>query len=145
MVTRDDMKKFWQEKEAIYNEKLVNKAVAWYEGGHPDYPERAFGLLYLMSKSLNFENFERKVMLPVAKKEFKKIGFRIPVSDIAAYRIELPRRPSFIEFWKIFQKIEPPRIEVDAGFSGRYRTVVFSEMVPEEQWEDSLSQVIAKK
>lgn len=145
MVTKDEINKFWQSKEEMHNEKLVNRAVAWYEGGHPDYPERAYGLLYLMSKSINFENFEKRVLLPVGKKEFKKMEFRIPVSNIAGYRIELPEKPPLVEIWKIFQKPPPPRIEVDARFTGLNRTIVFTDMVPVEKWKDSLAEVLTNK
>jgi len=138
-----EMEKFWKDKEEELNEKLVNRACAYYEGGHPDYPDRAFGLLYLMSGSLNFENFEKKVMLPVKKPEFKKIEFRLPVKQIKSYRIKLPERVSWARFWEALKKDESSRIELDCNF-GFIKTVVFTGIVPLSEWEESLEKVVKK-
>jgi len=144
VLSNEEMQKFWSEKEE-FNEKLVNKAVAYYEGGHPEYRARNFGLLFLMSESLNFESFEKRVFLPSTRSKFKKIRFRIPLGDITAYRVVLPEEPSLKQFWKILKKGEPSRIEVDVKFFGHSKTIVFTEIVPFEQWEECLNRLIEKK
>lgn len=143
MVTKEEMQKFWENKENELNEKLVNRACAYYEGGHPDYPERSFGLLYLMSGSINFENFEKKAMFSVKQPEFKKIEFRLPVEQIKSYRIKFTEKVPWSQFWKALKKDESSRIEIDCNF-GFIKTIVFTGIVPCEQWEETLKQVIKK-
>ncbi len=144
-MKQEEVRKYWAEKEQRFNEKLINKSVAYYETGHPDYPARAFGLLYLMSESLNFENFEKKTLLPMMNSEYKKIEFRLPLKDIVGYRIIGNNKPVFFKFWKALVGNDSTCLEVDCYYRGRVITLIFKGLLPLEQWEASLSLAIAEK
>ena len=144
-LNKQEIQQYWADKEQHYNEKLITKSVANYEKGHPDYPKRAFGLLFLMDKSLNFESFEKRVLLPFKKPEFKKIEFRVSLNEIKGYRIKTHEKPSLAKFWIALKNNEPSYIEVDFNFHGSTQTLLFERLVPMENWEASFAQVMESK
>ncbi len=73
---------FWQEKESEYSEKRILSSFARYLGGHARFENTTEGLLFLMSKSLWFENFEKGANIFGFAFPFEKVIFRIPLSRI---------------------------------------------------------------
>ena len=73
---------FWQEKESEYSEKRILSSFARYLGGHARFENSTEGLLFLMSKSLWFENFEKGANIFGFAFPFEKVIIRIPLSRI---------------------------------------------------------------
>lgn len=73
---------FWQEKEREFGETRVLSSFARYIGGHPRFTSATDGLLFLMSKSLWFENFEKGPNIFGFSQPFEKVIFRIPLHFI---------------------------------------------------------------
>ncbi|MBC7217406.1 MAG: zinc ribbon domain-containing protein [Candidatus Caldatribacterium sp.] len=73
---------FWQEKEREFGETRVLSSFARYLGGHPRFENATDGLLFLMSKSLWFENFEKGPNIFGFTPPFEKVVFRIPLHRV---------------------------------------------------------------
>ncbi|HXL02296.1 MAG TPA: zinc ribbon domain-containing protein [Candidatus Atribacteria bacterium] len=73
---------FWQEKEKEFGEKKILSGFSRYLGGHPRFEAISDGLLFLMSRSLWFENFEKGPSIFGIAPPFKKVIFRILLSQI---------------------------------------------------------------
>lgn len=74
---------YWKQKENEYGEKLILSAFARYLGGHPRFDRKTEGLLFLMNKSLWFENFEKGPNIFGFASPFEKVLIRLPLSRIA--------------------------------------------------------------
>ncbi len=84
--TQVSVSEFWREKEQEFGEKRILSSFARYIGGHPRFENLTDGLLFLMSKSLWFENFEKGPNIFGLSPPFEKVIFRIPlhlIQDIA--------------------------------------------------------------
>ena len=74
---------FWQEKEKELGEKKNSLGVFSLNlGGHPCFLATSDGLLFLMSGSLWFENFEKGPNILGITPSLKKVIFGIPLSQI---------------------------------------------------------------
>ncbi|MDK2897501.1 MAG: hypothetical protein PWP04_1621 [Candidatus Atribacteria bacterium] len=77
-----DVSDFWAQKEQEFGEKKILSSYARYLGGHPRFSDRTDGLLFLMSRSLWFENFEKGPNIFGLNPPFEKVVFRIPLRRI---------------------------------------------------------------
>ncbi len=77
---------YWQKKEEEYQEKKVLSAFSRYLGGHPRFDHKTEGLLFLMTKSLWFENFEKGPNIFGFSAAFEKVLIRLPLSRVGNVR-----------------------------------------------------------
>ncbi|HSV31362.1 MAG TPA: hypothetical protein VLH40_04990 [Atribacteraceae bacterium] len=77
---------YWKQKELEYDEKRVLSAFARYLGGHPRFEHKTEGLLFLMNKSLWFENFEKGPNIFGFGSPFEKVLIRLPLSRVLGAR-----------------------------------------------------------
>lgn len=80
--TQISVAEFWKAKEAEFGETRILSSFARYIGGHPRFENLTDGLLFLMSKSLWFENFEKGPNIFGITPPFEKVVFRIPLHRI---------------------------------------------------------------
>ena len=83
--TQVSVAEFWQEKEQEFGETRLLSSFARYIGGHPRFASATDGLLFLMSKSLWFENFEKGPNIFGFSPPFEKVVFRIPLHRIQGF------------------------------------------------------------
>jgi hypothetical protein len=137
---------FWAEKEREFGEKKVLSSFARYLGGHPRFETKTEGLLYLMSRSLWFENFEKGPNIFGIAPPFEKVIFRIPLSSITAVEAipekELFHRDRsllFLNRRRINQKPEYLLVRYRDEWQ-REREVYFDSMVELATWQKTIAE-----
>lgn len=134
---------FWQEKEKELGEKKIIAGFSRYLGGHPRFLARSDGLLYLMSGSLWFENFEKGPSIFGAIFSFEKVIFGIPLSQIQEVQSlsekELLERGVGRELWGRRRLSRRPfYLAVKYQDEGGERTLYFDSMVDADIWKQEL-------
>lgn len=138
----DDVRNYWTEKEKKYGEKVILKAVALYDGGHPDYHEPESGLLFLMSGGIYFESFEKQYIFTLKRKKFEKIFIRIELRSISGYSFKANTYPSLKQLSTFFIKPKQSKLEVNFIHNGLNRTAAFRNIIPHDHWEEALKKAL---
>ncbi|MEN3202343.1 MAG: zinc ribbon domain-containing protein [Atribacterota bacterium] len=140
---------FWQEKEREFGEKRILSSFARYIGGHPRFENMTDGLLFLMSKSLWFENFEKGPNIFGFAPPFEKVVFRIPLHCIRSVESVSEKEMIASEFGpRLFRFHRLNRAPVYLGVRyvdewDKEHTLYFDSMVDIATWQEELDKARA--
>lgn len=147
--TQVSVTEFWQEKEKEFGEKRILSSFARYIGGHPRFENMTDGLLFLMSKSLWFENFEKGPNIFGFAPPFEKVVFRIPLHCIRSVEPVSEREMIASEFGsRLFRFHRLNRLPVYLGVRyvdewDKEHTLYFDSMVDIATWQKELDKARA--
>ncbi|MDI3543209.1 MAG: hypothetical protein PWP57_813 [Candidatus Atribacteria bacterium] len=135
---------FWQQKEKEFGEKEILSGFSRYLGGHPRFEAISDGLLFLMSKSLWFENFEKGPNIFGIAPPYEKIIIRIPLSQIEGME-SLPEKELLSkglgnQLWRYHRLSRRPfylAVKYRDEWQGE-RTLYFDSMVDADTWKQEL-------
>ena len=135
---------FWKEKENEYSEKRILSSFARYLGGHARFQNTTEGLLFLMSKSLWFENFEKGPNIFGFSFPFEKVVFRIPLSRILKTTTipekEIIARGLMVPNMNVRRINRKPEYLVVSYMDewSREKELLFDSMIEISQWHDAM-------
>ncbi|HOQ67518.1 MAG TPA: zinc ribbon domain-containing protein [Candidatus Atribacteria bacterium] len=134
---------FWQEKEKELGEKKILSGFSRYLGGHPRFLATSDGLLFLMSGSLWFENFEKGPNILGITPSFEKVIFGIPLSQIQEVESlpekELLKKDVGRELWRRRRLSRRPfYLAVKYQDEGGEKTLYFDSMIDADTWKQEL-------
>ncbi len=139
---------YWRKKEEEYQEKKVLSAFSRYLGGHPRFEQRTEGLLFLMTKSLWFENFEKGPNIFGFSAAFEKVLIRLPLSRVGDVRsvpeselVEKGIVSTSLNTRRINRKPEYLAVDFHDEW-GREGTLFFDTMVDTSTWESSVEKTL---
>lgn len=147
--TQVSVAEFWKEKEQEFGETRVLSSFARYIGGHPRFENMTDGLLFLMSKSLWFENFEKGPNIFGLTPPFEKVVFRIPLHCIQGIEPVPERKIAAGEFGpRLFRFHRLSRTPVYLGVRyvdewNKEHTLYFDSMVDVATWQREFDRVRA--
>lgn len=136
------VEEFWKEKEREYGETRILSSFARYLGGHPRFERVSDGLLFLMSRSLWFENFEKGPNIFGFTLPFEKVIFRIPLQKISSFGSTSEKDFENTDFGsRIFhyQRLSHKPFYLTVNYLdewGRSRTLYFDSMVDVKTWKE---------
>ncbi len=134
---------FWQEKEKELGEKKILSGFSRYLGGHPCFLATSDGLLFLMSGSLWFENFEKSPNILGITPSFEKVIFGIPLSQIQEVESlpekELLKKDVGRELWRRRRLSRRPfYLAVKYQDEEGEKTLYFDSMIDADAWKQEL-------
>ncbi len=98
---KQDVVKYWQEKEKEIGEEIRGKDMSEYLGGYSGFQERTWGLLYYTDTSFYFQTFPKKnwwtSLLGGGENEYGGVTrqFQIPWSSVIEINLS-PRKKSIL-------------------------------------------------
>jgi len=138
------VEEFWREKEEEYGEKRILSGFARYLGGHPRFEKVTDGLLFLMSRSLWFENFEKGPNIFGFTMPFEKVVFRIPLQRVSTIGAISERDFESTDFGnRVFryQRLSRKPFYLTIDYTdewGRSQTLYFDSMLDIKTWQEEM-------
>ncbi|MGC8778477.1 MAG: zinc ribbon domain-containing protein [Candidatus Caldatribacteriaceae bacterium] len=143
------VEEFWKEKEEEYGERRILSGFARYLGGHPRFERVTDGLLFLMSRSLWFENFEKGPNIFGFTMPFEKVIFRVPLQKISSLGSTSEKDFGNTDFGSRlfhYQRLSRKPLYLTVNYVdewGRQQTLYFDSMVDVRTWQDEFEKAKA--
>lgn len=143
------VEEFWRAKEEEYGERRVLSGFSRYLGGHPRFEKVTDGLLFLMSRSLWFENFEKGPNIFGFTMPFEKVVFRVPLQRISTIESTSERDFESTDFGNRlfrYQRLSRKPLYLTVNYVdewGRPQTLYFDSMVDVKTWQEEFAKAKA--
>ncbi len=143
------VEEFWRAKEQEFGEIRIVSGFARYLGGHPRFERVTDGLLFLMSRSLWFENFEKGPNIFGFTMPFEKVVFRIPLKRVLSFDTVTERDFLTTEMGSRvarYQRLSRKPLYLTVRYTdewGRDQILYFDSMIDVKTWQEQFERAKA--